>query len=56
MKKEDLVIGTNVKIATVAKNISNVNSPVEVEAEVSLSPTIVFPLITNDMGYYKVST
>ena len=54
MKKEDLVIGTNVKIATVAKNISNVNSPVE--AEVSLSPTIIFPLINNDRGYYKVRT
>ena len=54
MKKEDLVIGTNVKIATVAKNISNVNSPVE--AEVSLSPTIILPLVINDRGYYKVRT
>ena len=52
LRMEDLVVGTNSKIATVARNISNVNSPVEVE--VSLSPTIIIPLVTNDRRYYRV--
>ena len=55
LRKEDLVLGVNVKVATVARNIlSSVISPVE--AEVSLSPTIIIPLITNDRGNYRVRT
>ena len=53
VSKEDLVVGTNVKIATVARNISKIGY--FMEAEVSLSPTIVVPFI-NDKGYYRVRT
>ena len=53
IRKEDLVVGTNVKIATVARNIIKISS--FMEAEVSPSPTIVVPFI-NDKGYYRVRT
>ena len=49
LSKEDLVVGTNVKIATVARKISKIGN--FMEAEVSLSPTIAVPFI-NDKGYY----
>ena len=53
ISREDLVVGTNVKIATVARKISKLGN--FMEAEVSLSPTIVIPFI-NDKGYYRVRT
>ena len=53
LSREDLVVGTNVKIATVARKISKLGN--FMEAEVSLSPTIVVPFI-NDKGYYRVRT
>ena len=48
-----MVVGTNVKIATVARKFSKIGN--FMEAEVSLSPTIVVPFI-NDKGYYRVRT
>ena len=48
---EDLVIGTNGKIATVAKNISKLSSPVE--AEVSQSPTLTVPLASKDNDCFE---